>query len=220
MDTKIPALALVLALVGCGGSPDPGSIGGGGPASSSGAPSAGASSSSGGSSSGGSSSGGSSSGGSSSGGSSSGGSSSGGSSSGGSSSGNPPPVDAGPACPMLTGAWTGKVDGTVSGAASGTVTGTATLTFGAASGSDYALQSGSQLDVTVDVGGTTLPFTQPVTGTAKCGVLDSVQDITVMGLQVHATAKCTFTATGCTGTWTAAPADNSATAHGTFTVAR
>jgi hypothetical protein len=133
----------------------------------------------------------------------------------------PPPPDAGPACPNLEGAWTGKVQGTVSGQQSGTVTGTANLIFapGAAKG-DYDLQKGSQLVLNVDVGITQVPITQDVAGTAKCGVLDAAQDYEVMGFKVHGTAKCTFTETGCSGTWSAAPDDNTSKGSGTFTVAK
>src|SRR5262249_10821132 len=122
----------------------------------------------------------------------------------------PPPPDAGAACPKLDGHWSGKLDGKVTGQADGNVTGTATLVFApGTTPDDYELQNGSQLDLNVDVGITTVPLTQAVSGGAKCGVLDAAQDFQVLGKDVHATAQCTFTSDGCTGTWTAVAKDGS-----------
>jgi hypothetical protein len=133
----------------------------------------------------------------------------------------PPPADAAPACPNLDGSWSGKLQGDVTGQATGKVTGTATLVFKAGTAqNEYALQSGSQLDMNIDVGITTVPLTQAVAGSANCGVLDAAQDFQVLGKDVHATAKCTFTDSGCSGTWTAVASDGSGNGSGTFTVSK
>jgi hypothetical protein len=133
---------------------------------------------------------------------------------------NPAP-DAASACPMLAGTWTGQLDGTITGDVQGTVTGTARMLFVAgAAPEEYPLQDGSQLALNVDVDGTSEPVTQTIAGSAKCGVLDSAQDSQVLGVDVHLILKCTFSGSGCSGTWTSVAKDGSATAHGTFTVAK
>ena len=85
---------------------------------------------------------------------------------------------------------------------------------------DFDLAKGSQLNLQVDLGLGPTPFTQDIAGGAKCGVLDAAQDSVVLGITIHATAKCTLTDAGCSGTWTAVPSDNSSMGSGTFTLKR
>ncbi len=130
-----------------------------------------------------------------------------------------PPVPT--ACPNLQGQWAGTLEGKITGQPGGAVTGTVEMGFVAGSKKDdFDLDKASKLFLQVDIGFGPTPFTQGIAGTASCGVLDAAQDTTVLGIKIHATAKCTFTESGCTGVWTAAPADNSAMGTGTFTLKR
>jgi hypothetical protein len=109
----------------------------------------------------------------------------------------------------------------MTGQADGKVTGTATFLFAAGTPQEeYGLKSGSQLALNVDVNGTIVPIAQALAGSAKCTVLEAAQDSQIFGTEVHTTAKCTFTASGCSGTWSAIAVDDSTAATGTFTVSK
>src|SRR5262249_33848104 len=115
----------------------------------------------------------------------------------------------------------GQLDGTITGEVQGTVTGTATMLFVAgAAPEEYPLQDGSQLALKVYVEGTSEPVTQTIAGSAKCGVLDAAQDSQIAGVDVHTIVKCTFSGSGCSGSWTSVAKDGSASAHGKFAVAK
>lgn len=128
---------------------------------------------------------------------------------------NPNPTN----CPNLAGEWTGTLSGDISGQSKGKVTGTVDMSFVAGEKSgDFNLGNGSKLNLQVDLGLGKTPFTQDIAGTANCGVLDAAQDTTVLGIMIHATAKCMITDSGCSGMWTADPSDKTSHGSGTFTL--
>jgi hypothetical protein len=130
----------------------------------------------------------------------------------------PAPSPSAAACPTLAASYAGDLTGTVTGVLMGPVTGTMTLKLNHEAKTDIDdIDQGSSINLIVDG----LPFTKTL-GTAgeqvKCGVLDLKETTEpVPGTKVAIEAKCTFSAAGCTGTFTATTADGTtAKSSGTF----
>jgi hypothetical protein len=122
-------------------------------------------------------------------------------------------------CPEVSGAWKGTATGDISGALTAKVNGSITLQVNG-TGTTLQVADSSEMDVMIESALGKLPFKQNLTGTVECGVLKSALMANVAGTAVTGTATCTFTATGCSGTWQGMSDDGKATAKGTFTVAR
>jgi hypothetical protein len=70
--------------------------------------------------------------------------------------------------------------------------------------------------LTASIGGISLP-SQTFNGTQTCGAIQGSQMESVLGQTITATVTGTMKPGGTTGTWTAASADGSLSANGTFT---
>jgi hypothetical protein len=125
------------------------------------------------------------------------------------------------ACPKLDGNWEGAAKGELKAQPPSNVSGTMTVTLvPSKSGGDYDVAANSNLTVIADVA-PTIPITTAMSGTVRCGVLDTINDTDVVGMKVTYHLQGHFDESGCKdGTWTAKTVDGNYDGAGTFELHR